>query len=516
MTLFEHRYVLMSSIKSFLRTVVGALPIALEKCFNKQSTVDYQLYGNCITNGTPSIDTPMTVEFVGDKTKNLISPDTIYEQGFINQNGIGITKDDDFPSIGVFTIPVKPNTTYSYRSGILNNITYTLLDENKSYLGIYGGLVSSAGNVTFTTTSETAYVQLCSSTKLFDEGCLYFNEGTHYVEEPYGLYKIPIIACGKNLFDYKYFYKHYVYPYETTEVGRVIYKLKPNTSYTISTNVPLTDDGYARVFVIAGSDISFAPNSAQNGVIDKKTVTTKDDGNLVLGIYSTGDREVSISDFENELVWLQIEKGLSASTPELYKEPITTNIYLNEPLRKVGDYADYIDFENQKVIKNIISTDLSVDIQNSPYRKQSNTIKVYKTTNCIASSPIICPILPRVQQWVYDAAHIMAHSSQTNHIYYAISWKRLGLTFDGTNAYKTDDETHTALSNSQIVSIIKAYLGSLPTEVRLAYLVASVPVKKNIELPKLPAFKGTTIYSVHAAVQPSKMQIKYYSTERGI
>ncbi|MBO5725586.1 MAG: hypothetical protein J6S00_00815, partial [Clostridia bacterium] len=27
-------------------------------------------------------------------------------------------------------------------------------------------------------------------------------------------------------------------------------------------------------------------------------------------------------------------------------ETIETNIYLDEPLRKIGDYADYIDFEN--------------------------------------------------------------------------------------------------------------------------------------------------------------------------
>ena len=31
----------------------------------------------------------------------------------------------------------------------------------------------------------------------------------------------------------------------------------------------------------------------------------------------------------------------------------TKHIYLNEPLRKVGDYADYIDFKNQKVMRQI-------------------------------------------------------------------------------------------------------------------------------------------------------------------
>ena len=38
---------------------------------------------------------------------------------------------------------------------------------------------------------------------------------------------------------------------------------------------------------------------------------------------------------------------------EPYVEPITQHIYLDEPLRKVGDYADYINFKNQKVIRQV-------------------------------------------------------------------------------------------------------------------------------------------------------------------
>ena len=34
-------------------------------------------------------------------------------------------------------------------------------------------------------------------------------------------------------------------------------------------------------------------------------------------------------------------------------EGIITNIYLDEPLRKIGDYVDYIDFEKQKVYRNV-------------------------------------------------------------------------------------------------------------------------------------------------------------------
>lgn len=45
-----------------------------------------------------------------------------------------------------------------------------------------------------------------------------------------------------------------------------------------------------------------------------------------------------------------------------YKIPVivgntTTNIYLDEPLRKVGNYSDYIDFKNQKEFRNVIVND---------------------------------------------------------------------------------------------------------------------------------------------------------------
>jgi len=43
---------------------------------------------------------------------------------------------------------------------------------------------------------------------------------------------------------------------------------------------------------------------------------------------------------------------------EGYKIPVKindteTNIYLDEPLRKIGEYVDYIDFEKQKVVRNV-------------------------------------------------------------------------------------------------------------------------------------------------------------------
>ena len=53
--------------------------------------------------------------------------------------------------------------------------------------------------------------------------------------------------------------------------------------------------------------------------------------------------------FEN----IQIEYGNTATPYEPYVEPITTNIFLSEPLRKLGEYADCVDFKNKKVVRNV-------------------------------------------------------------------------------------------------------------------------------------------------------------------
>ena len=60
----------------------------------------------------------------------------------------------------------------------------------------------------------------------------------------------------------------------------------------------------------------------------------------------------------------QFELGDAATDYEHYgyRIPVTVsagdteesyNIYLDEPLRKVGDYADYLDFKNGKVVRKI-------------------------------------------------------------------------------------------------------------------------------------------------------------------
>ena len=110
--------------------------------------------------------------------------------------------------------------------------------------------------------------------------------------------------------------------------------------------------------------------------------------------YRKSDNEIGLYDIVNNVFYTnqgtgEFLKGSNAPTPSVpieiesvgdlitdtndinygkYKIPvtvnnITTNIYLNEPLRKIGDFADYLDYKNGKVVRN--TTDIMVtDLDN--------------------------------------------------------------------------------------------------------------------------------------------------------
>ena len=54
-------------------------------------------------------------------------------------------------------------------------------------------------------------------------------------------------------------------------------------------------------------------------------------------------------------------------------ETTTYNIFLDEPLRKIGDYADYIDFKNKKVVRNtFVRVYNGRQDSNNPFNKGDN------------------------------------------------------------------------------------------------------------------------------------------------
>ena len=196
--------------------------------------------------------------------------------------------------------------------------------------------------------------------------------------EYYGKYKIPVAVRGKNLLPYPYHHTtHTRYGITFTDNGDGSITLNGTTTlaetgvydfilvhaqkfktgtYTLS-GCPKTGATYTyRLFVIirhSDGTVGYA-----NDIGNNSTFKITDTDLVTINIRVGGQ----IGTVSNLTFKPQLELDSTATEYEPYIEPITQNIYLDEPLRKVGDYADYIDFKNQKVVRKVKEEDISCQL----------------------------------------------------------------------------------------------------------------------------------------------------------
>lgn len=190
---------------------------------------------------------------------------------------------------------------------------------------------------------------------------------TDETSEYYGKYDVPITVCGKNLMPYPY--------YETTRtVGGVTFT--DNGDGTITVNGTATNSAYfklqntswnnqlpleAGTYTLSGCP-SGGSGSTYKIVCGGRTSEDasrkqyiENTGTAISKTLKTGRYDFIIAVYagttlSNVVFKPQLELGSTATSYEPYNSE-TKHIYLDEPLRKVGDYADYIDYKNQKVVR---------------------------------------------------------------------------------------------------------------------------------------------------------------------
>ena len=171
----------------------------------------------------------------------------------------------------------------------------------------------------------------------------------------YGKYKIPVIVGGNNKFNINT--TSNVHQYNAKKFGKL------GKTYTVS----LTDKDTS--VDISGFYLAVTDGSAYAGHFNNFTYLISD-GSIKLNNITTltnKDQYYLAVYPSTQEVWdkiatrfnIMIVEGDRAKEYESYIQPITTNIYLDEPLRKIGDYSDYIDFRNQKEFRNVIVNDVT-------------------------------------------------------------------------------------------------------------------------------------------------------------
>ena len=204
-------------------------------------------------------------------------------------------------------------------------------------------------------------------------------EGTPTPDNPVEIKSVEnfeLVSTGKNLFDaYNYITNYpddikvinqdgedWIKMQSSTKQIRYNLKAKENTQHTFTFEFKRYDDtgAYSAVFALYYTDgtsetIDFGYYG--DGILHKVSKTSAENKTISY---------IRSANYGNTVYFLlrvngsQIEEGITATTYEPYKEKVTTTIDLTgrEPLRKIGDLADYIDYSNSKIVRNIKSIEM--------------------------------------------------------------------------------------------------------------------------------------------------------------
>ncbi len=177
---------------------------------------------------------------------------------------------------------------------------------------------------------------------------------------------------------------------------------------------------------------------------------------------------------------------------------VTTSIYLDEPLREISSYSDYIDFENQKVVRKIASEYITTVATKS---SQSKTYGVFMSD--ISKKPLMLSSgFGYAVSNKFAIFSTMGLSSLGNNPHCIMPYITSGK--QNRIAYTFDDTSITTVA--QATEAIK--------EGFEACYVLAEEEETPITLPKLPTFKGTTVYRIDTSIQPSNMSATYYATSK--
>ena len=329
------------------KEIIGTLPLTFKA--RKSTTLDnYRIYGNTV-NG----------ESVGEKTANLF--DGEIEQGGMRVND-GAEVDSDY-RIRTKKISVKPITTYTLSSHLYIR-TICLYNDGVFVSTEVDRPMNANHQITLTMPNNANQIQIVfknSATDTTDNSALItpddfewgmLNSGsTALPYEPYG-YRVPVTVEAKNLCNNIWEQKAInadsgnAIPNENTVCCDFI-PVKPNVTYSCSRTIwnnynNLRCYGTNKNYLGTGTDLANKGNPLIQGA--------------PFGTFMITDARVSyirFNDLSNSLdtKYMLVEGIYTAETMppyEPYHAPITTPIYLPEPIKMVGDEAEYIDYGQQK------------------------------------------------------------------------------------------------------------------------------------------------------------------------
>ena len=344
---------------------------------------NYRIYGNTVGG-----------ESVGDRTGNLFDETNgVVTDIFIRDDGTTAAGDNGDKFI-CNRINVLPNTTYTFSwqqmiLGTANNtpfIRVSSYDANNNFLvrNLIQANVYPNKTYGITTLNNAAYWDIrvddvSSQRRQHLEG-LMLNEGSIALPyEPYG-YKVPVTVEGKNLFEITKFANG---PVSLTVSGitftisnnKVIYSGTSTAIYpqVLSPRLPLIPGQSYHAKIIVKGTYEGLVYIYFNG----RETPESERANYKRIEYST--EEVFTAWYDTSVLYVAHgnNKHFDASVEVVItKVPsVTTPVYLPEPIKMVGDEAEYIDYAEQKQYR-IGADDIDVTLPALPTLTGTNVLSV--------------------------------------------------------------------------------------------------------------------------------------------
>lgn len=465
---------------------------------------NYRIYGNTVGG-----------ESVGDKTENLWNVEVVdnyssYTNGKINQYAGRCTNIEPI---------VVDGNSYILSYSAPSNASCIVMIKNSGELisrvfksGSIIMIDTSGGNELYITwfINDTTSI---TSDMIQD---IMLNIGsTALPYEPYG-YRVPVTVEGKNLF-------------QTTTSSQT----KNGVTFTVNNDGSVICNGTASkdTFFKIG-DLPLASQSyiltgcPSDGGNDSYMLRCYKNGNIKGGDVGNGFNindsidgygyiEIRIASgytCDNLTFYPMIRKAdIEDNTYEPYRTPVTTPIYLPEPLKMVGNEAEYVDYETQKqhrVRKNLLNEEY---IQGNPI---SNSIIRVK---CKTPIPLVKGELYTISFDSGSLFDVSLGSSPTPEYPFvadttilsscgnSLNWLTSPYTFecvnDGYISVTIRKKDNTSITPDEVNFAIQFEKNSTAT----SYEPCIENTELDVTLPALPTLFGTNILSVNTNTKPSKV-----------
>lgn len=384
-----------------------------------------ELIGNSVQGENPSPDNPQEIKSAGRKSRNLFDAKKA-KSGWITSDGkqtlVTFGSADNVVSD---YIQVYPGMNYTSSASVYQNFydseknflnhnpktsTSIVVPDNAKYMIV----VIAVNRALVIQTANTLMINIGSSALPYEQ----------YTDK----YLLDVKVTGKNLFPYSNDFSNWKKRVNDSYFGSVtsdesgmkieslkpyanmvspIFKLKPNTEYTVSAMID-TKDKAKSIGVRIFKNLNVSDYLKQIVIAVRKTTN---ESQKISATFTTDDlKDTNEAYLQLDCSWgdsilptivtfydIQLELGNNATTYEPYTEQFA-KIALDEPLRGIGEYKDTITKDG--VVRKIAPYEVNLsDLRDGGYEKTNTvmfSVKVQNRTVGYASlkPSIFCNIFP--------------------------------------------------------------------------------------------------------------------------